>query len=124
MGLTELKNLEVQTIRRFAEGELDARDFTAFVQSYNSLARIIAAVDLEMRVAALETQATHAKSVSSSTDVRLTSAIGGSDPGSIGAPELVHTHCSVTSHGPQDEDSQKESDVKNTNDDSNEGKEL
>lgn len=54
IGLADLRNLEVHTIRQYVSGELKAHDVKALVQLYNSLCRIIPALDLETRVVALE----------------------------------------------------------------------
>jgi hypothetical protein len=54
MHIGDVRNLEVQAVRGLLSGQLKARDATALVQLCNSLHRIIPAVDLETRIAALE----------------------------------------------------------------------
>lgn len=54
VGLNELRNLEIETIRRYAAGELTSQQASTLFKMYDSYFRVIPAVDLEPRIAALE----------------------------------------------------------------------
>jgi hypothetical protein len=54
IGLAELRDLEVKTVRCFVAGELTSAQANTLFQMYNSIFRIIPGIDLEDRVTALE----------------------------------------------------------------------